>query len=48
MVQVMVAEVVVIPVAVTAEMAGPDDVGVANVAFGEVVEVFELLVETTS
>ena len=44
----MVADVVVTPVAVTAEMTGPADRAVANVAFGEVVEVFELLVDTTS
>ena len=48
MVQVMVAEVDVIAVAVTAEITGPADVVVAKVAFGEVAEVFELLVEATS
>ena len=48
MVQVMVADVVVIPVDATAEITGPTGAGVANVAFGEVTGVFELLMETTS
>ena len=47
MVQVMVADVVVIAVAVTAEMAGAGVV--VKVALGEVaVKLLELLVETTS
>jgi hypothetical protein len=45
-VQVMVAPVVVIAVAVTAEMVGATAV-VVKVALGEVVDRLELLVETT-
>ena len=46
MVQVMVTDVVVIAVAVTAEMAGGG--AVVKVALGEVAVRLELLVETTS
>ena len=46
MVQVMVAPVVVIAVAVTAEITGAA-VSVVKVALGEVVDRLELLVETT-
>ena len=47
MVQVMVAEVDVIAVAVTAEITGATAV-VVKVALGEVVDTFALLAETTS
>ena len=47
MVQVMVADVVVIPVAVTAEITGATAV-VVKVALGEVDDKLEPLVETTS
>ena len=47
MVQVMVADVVVIAVAVTAEITGATAV-VVKVALGEVDDRLELLVETTS
>ena len=47
MVQLMVADVAVMAVAVTAEITGATAV-VVKVAFGEVVDTLELLVETTS